>query len=413
MPDKKSCRSEADRRNTVVRGNSRFTVLTPRLIRLEYDQEGIFEDRPTKTVLNRDFPAVDFTLSEQGEGVIIETSDLTLYYHGGEFSSHSLEISLKADCHVHGSRWYFSQKPETLKGTCRTLDEADGAVPLEEGLVSRDGFSYLDDSQTMVFEEGQLVPAGRPHAVDGYFFGYARDYFGALKDFFFLSSGTPRLPRYALGNWWSRYWAYSQDEFLALTDSFAAEKIPFSVFVVDMDWHLVDVEERFGGGWTGYSWNRELIPDPEGLLKELHNRNYRVTLNLHPASGVRAYEDAYPEMARALGVDPESESTLPLRLEDREFLNAYFRYLHHPLEDQGVDFWWVDWQQGSVSSRPGMDPLWLLNHYHCEDMEKRGKTPLILSRYAGPGSHRYPVGFSGDTVISWESLAFQPYFTST
>ena len=41
------------------------------------------------------------------------------------------------------------------------------------------------------------------------------------------------------------------------------------------------------------------------------------------------------------------------------------------------------------------------------------KRPLILSRYAGLGSHRYPIGFSGDSIISWASLNFQPYFTST
>ena len=38
---------------------------------------------------------------------------------------------------------------------------------------------------------------------------------------------------------------------------------------------------------------------------------------------------------------------------------------------------------------------------------------LTFSRYAGPGSHRYPVGFSGDSIVTWESLNFQPYFTST
>lgn len=48
-----------------------------------------------------------------------------------------------------------------------------------------------------------------------------------------------------------------------------------------------------------------------------------------------------------------------------------------------------------------------------EGEEQDHELPLILSRYAGPGSHRYPVGFSGDTVVSWESLKFQPYFTST
>ncbi len=38
---------------------------------------------------------------------------------------------------------------------------------------------------------------------------------------------------------------------------------------------------------------------------------------------------------------------------------------------------------------------------------------MTFSRYAGPGSHRYPVGFSGDTHITWDSLDFQPYFTNT
>ena len=38
---------------------------------------------------------------------------------------------------------------------------------------------------------------------------------------------------------------------------------------------------------------------------------------------------------------------------------------------------------------------------------------MILSRYAGPGSHRYPIGFSGDSIISWKTLDFQPYFTAT
>ena len=61
----------------------------------------------------------------------------------------------------------------------------------------------------------------------------------------------------------------------------------------------------------------------------------------------------------------------------------------------------------------GIDPLWMLNHFHFLDSGREGRRPLTFSRYAGPGSHRYPVGFSGDTVISWASLEFQPEFTAT
>lgn len=55
----------------------------------------------------------------------------------------------------------------------------------------------------------------------------------------------------------------------------------------------------------------------------------------------------------------------------------------------------------------------MLNHFHYLDNARDNQRPLTFSRYAGPGNHRYPVGFSGDAVISWDSLAFQPYFTAT
>ncbi len=53
------------------------------------------------------------------------------------------------------------------------------------------------------------------------------------------------------------------------------------------------------------------------------------------------------------------------------------------MEDQGVDFWWIDWQQGSHGK---MDPLWLLNHYRYSDNCRTGLAGLILSRYGGPAT---------------------------
>ena len=49
--------------------------------------------------------------------------------------------------------------------------------------------------------------------------------------------------------------------------------------------------------------------------------------------------------------------------------------------------------------------------YEHIDMKKTGKRAMIFSRYSGAGSHRYPIGFSGDTLCTWGSLEFQPYFT--
>ena len=265
----------------------------------------------------------------------------------------------------------------------------------------------------MFTDDGWVSPRAGG-GTDIYVFSYGNDYADALRAFYAVSGRTPVLPRWVLGNWWSRYHAYSADSYLELLDRFEAEGLPFSVAVLDMDWHRVaSVPDRYGSGWTGYSWERELFPDPEGFLAELHRRGLSVTLNVHPADGVRGFEDAYPKMAEALGRDPESDEPIAFDITDRAFLDAYLEVVHHPLEAQGVDFWWLDWQQGQYSRIEGIDPLWMLNHFHYLDSGRESRRPLTFSRYAGPGSHRYPIGFSGDTHISWESLDFQPEFTAT
>ncbi|MCR4885644.1 MAG: DUF5110 domain-containing protein, partial [Clostridiales bacterium] len=186
--------------------------------------------------------------------------------------------------------------------------------------------------------------------------------------------------------------------------------IPLSVAVIDMDWHVT--KNPYNSGWTGYSWNRSLFPDPERFLRALHGRGLRATLNLHPAQGVAPHEDAYESMCAAMGQDPEEKQTVDFNPTDEKYMRAYFELLHHPLEAEGVDFWWIDWQQGGVCSMEGLDPLWLLNEKHYRDIARSGKRAMILSRYAGPGSHRCPVGFSGDTKTTWRSLDFQPRFTA-
>ncbi|MCY1691547.1 hypothetical protein OVA29_13305 [Exiguobacterium sp. SL14] len=328
-------------------------------------------------------------------------------------SANTLYIDVLGNFSTYYSRYTFGGPLRTLKGTARTLDHADGVIPLEEGILSRQGYAAIDDSNAFVLTEDHFVEPRRSGTHDIYYFGYGHDYKQALRDFYHLTGPTPMLPRQVLGNWWSRYWRYSEKEYKDLMTRFKTEDIPFSVSVIDMDWHVTDIPERYGSGWTGYTWNRDLFPDPRGFLQWLKDDDRMVTLNLHPADGVRGFEEAYEAMAVAMGVDPESDVRIPFDFSDRTFIENYFTKLHHPHEADGVDFWWIDWQQGANSKMKGLDPLWMLNHYHALDIARDGNRPLIFSRYAGPGSHRYPVGFSGDTIISWASLQFQPYFTAT
>lgn len=399
---------------TIFTGNHyRITLLTQQLVRLEYSSSDYFEDGKTQIAINRQFPEVKYEVIEDEGRLELITDFFHLYYKKGPFSPQNLFIDTKNNYSAYGNRWYYGENYETLKGTARTLDEADGAINLEEGIVSKNGFAVLDDSDSFLFDESGLPIARPDKEIDLYFFAHGRDYFGALKDFYHLSGQTPLLPRYALGNWWSRYWPYSETEYLELMERFEAENVPLAVSVIDMDWHVTEVPERFGSGWTGYSWNRQLFPKPEHFLQTLHEKELKVTLNVHPADGVRAFEDSYPKVAKRLGLNQELEEAAVFDIADADFRKAYFEDVHHPLEEEGVDFWWIDWQQGIKGKMSDVDPLWLLNYYHYQDINREGGNDIILSRYAGPGSHRYPIGFSGDTFITWESLAFQPYFTST
>lgn len=392
------------------------SIITSRLIRVcRGKREGA-----TQLIVNRDMGEVPFTAEKKGGKLIIRTDDVTF--------SIKLDGSVKVT--FKSGRKITSFNRGNLRGTARTLDRKNGACRIGKGVISRNGGAYLDDN-TLSIEGGIKPSSGRIY--DRYYFLYDDDYRSALKDFYSISGNSPFIPKYALGNWWSRYKAYTQEEYKNVLREFEKRNIPLTIATIDMDWHWVNVVERFGKeakshgganlqdklfslllqGWTGYSWNTELFPDYKELLNWLKDRGYTVTLNLHPSQGVRFFEDQYPEMCKRLGLDPKEKKQIHFDLSNPNFIDAYFELLHHPYERDGVSFWWLDWQQGRTCNVKGLDPLWGVNHYHYTDLDRGDKRAMILSRFAGAGSQRYPIGFSGDTVISWKSLAFQPYFTAT
>ncbi len=416
----------------VVLDKVRFSVLTSRLIRMEFAEDGVFEDELSMAVSNRDFPAVKFASSAKGSSLTVSTSDLVVSCSdcSQPFSPKTLSASFKFE--GKKGAWRFGQKdPKNLKGTYRTLDctlgdhkvkikdwatwdlSKDVKIPLCDGLISRSGWAVYDDSGNILLKpgiaKGRLWVAKRPEGVrqDLYLFAYGLDFEAALRDAAALFGRQPLPPRYTLGYWYSRYWAYTDKEIEALADQFDRMDVPIDVMVVDMDWHKA--------GWTGYSWCPAFFPRPDQFLSDLKERGLKITLNLHPADGVGKHEDQFEEVCRDMGLNPAKTERVDFDCVDPKFMDSYFKRLHNPMEDSGVDFWWMDWQQGSKTKMDGLDPLPWLNRLHWEDQERRDKAkrPLFFSRFGGLGSGRYPVGFSGDTISVWESLAYQPYFTAT
>lgn len=422
---------------------ARFTLITPECIRIEYSPSGRFVDAPTLLAAYRD-PASGCR-PVAGAPVVVEdragqspftisTQRFELAYtpDGAGLSERSVRVRVQGPFAPGGpdgpvTQWMpGAAQRGNLGGTIATLDGIRGPVPLPDGLLARDGWYLIDDSQGHLLVDGWIrTRDAEPGATDWYLLAYGRDYHAALRAYTALSGPVPLPRRYLLGSWYSRYWPHTSEEFRQIVRDYESHEIPLDVVVLDMDWHR--------DGWTGWSWNRELLPDAEDLLRWLHGRGLAVTLNVHPADGVGPHEDRYGDYMRALERDPASDQTVPFDAGDRRQMGVLLRQVIQPLESpddpgEGVDFWWLDWQQDKfVRSIPDLTNLQWLNRLFFEHTRvqvssggaSRLRRGVSFSRWAGDprehrwGDHRYPIHFSGDAHTGWRMLAFQVPFTST
>ena len=429
----------ADPEAVVTSGSARFTVLTSRMIRIQYSQTAQFEDRATFAIVNRRLPVPEFTTESSDGYLYIRTADVELRYKEGSVfrASDKKPDNLMVTFRMNGRKciWYPGKDDSmNLLGTNRTLDTAWGdnaRGKLEKGLLSRAGWSIIDESPsatrgdgstTYAFEQKEegitwwASPVDRT-AIDWYFLGYGHDYKDCLSDYTKVGGRVPLPPKYIFGYWYSRYWAYTQNEFQQIVRDAENYDVPMDVLIMDMDWHK--------SGWTGWSWNTSRIPSPRTLINYIHSHGLRTALNLHPSDGVGTHEDSYKAMARDLG--DTSGGTLIWKVEDYDYMKALFKDVLRPHEKEGVDFWWLDWQQALTVGKHGQEKdytpaegsetlgetFWC-NHTFFEDMQKNRPElrPVIYHRWGGLGSHRYPICFSGDTWAAWSTLGYEIFFTS-
>ncbi|NLF49034.1 MAG: alpha-xylosidase, partial [Acholeplasmataceae bacterium] len=234
---------------TIEVGNYRFSILTTRLIRIEYSATQQFLDQPTQTVWSRDFQVVPYQVTEESSRTTIETEDIVLLCTNPTiYSKSSGFITLKSS----EVTWYFGEECPNLFGTARTLDLISGSTPLKNGVISQSGIAILDDSKSLPLNVSGRVDPITHTRIDLYCFAYGHDYLAAVRDYYHLSGALPLIPRYAFGNWWSKYWPYRDRDFLEVVHQFHQLNIPLSVLVIDMDWHITEIEgvQDYWQGWT-------------------------------------------------------------------------------------------------------------------------------------------------------------------
>ena len=387
--------------------NYRITVISECLIRLEYDAEGIFEDRPTEFAICRDFNVPEFKAEQDEKFLEIKTKYFILNYAKGkpfEASKVAPDANLKVTLNDTDKMWY-PNHPEARNfyGTNVSIEGKDNKR-LEKGLYSTDGFCSIDDSLSLIIDEDGYLKDPERKRVDMYLFMYRRDFGKCLRDYFTLTGKPPLIPRYALGIWWNRDVTYDFNSAKKLVGDFNRNKIPLSVLLLGGSWHKQNMIGKKISP-TGFSFNNDLYSNPSGLFSYMHERGIRVGLSISPEDGVLPQEDRYNEFISDTEI--QDGTIIPFNMFNKEFIIRYFKAMIYPLINYGADFFFIDYNRDIKSLRT-------LNYYHYKDtLRDTTKRGLILSRNGLVAAHRYPAHYSGKTLVSWKTLESLPYFNST
>ncbi len=379
--------------------NYRITILSERLVRLEYNKDGQFFDDLTELVRNRDFDIPEFKVNQDDKYLEITTKYFMLkYVKEKPFEGLNIEIYLLNTDKI----WNVKSKEVrnfNTSGQGFILEKAD----YQKGLYSVDGFVTLDDNASMIINQDGFLTPNVENRFDKYVFMYRRDFGMCLKDYFTLTGYPPLIPRYALGNWWNKSEIYNFMDVSNLLSKFNREDIPLAVVLLDEFWHLKDARD-LDKYKTGFTFNRNLFSDPVYFTNFLHEKGVKLGLNINPTEGIMPHEDAYDMIASQLGLN--DKSTIPFNAFDKNILQIYLHQLIEPLEQKGIDFFWVSYDEAKdILTKRALSYY----HYYYADRfdNKRG---FILSSNGNVNAHQYTALDGGRTLVSWDVLNEIPFF---
>lgn len=357
-----------ERENIITLGKSRISVLTPRLVRIEYNENSIFEDRPTSRVINRKFEKFSFGITESETLIEINTGIFTLTYVK---NSPIKTGKLKAVINRTKVEWNPSSKEiKNLRGINYSIDTMKENIILDKGLYSLDGYSILDDSNSLVLDEHDIFIDRGKNNFDIYLFMYDNDFDSALKDYFSLTGYPSLIPRYALGAWWYKNDKYSETDIYNLINRFKSENFPISIFLL------------------GDSLLNGYVPsiNVKNISDYLIKNNIKIGTTINPS----------------INIDNNKNSFIPF---SNDKIGLYLNNIINNYNNVGIDIFSIDYKNSNDKIN-----LWKLDHYHSGAMVMRGKRSLTLTRNHGLSMHRYPVMWSGKTKVSFHTLNLLPRY---
>ena len=375
----------------IIKGNNyRFTILTPRLIRIEYNKNGAFEDRATSLVVNRTFGDSNFNLSNDEVSLTISTEYFKLtYIKERPITGNNIKVNITGT----DKEWYPNYKEFRNVGSITySLDDLTNNLKLGKGLYSLDGFALLDDSKNFVIDNETFLP--RQETTDLYLFAYRADLGLCLQDYFNLTGYPPMIPRYTLGCWWYKNDIYNMLKIDDILKKFNDNKIPISVFLLGDKWH---------NNSENYMYDKSLF-DLQNINSFYNEKPQRFGLTINPSLPILKQDPLYNQVIQYIQSNKDFVSLIPL---NNNTISIYLNLIVNSLLNSGIKIFNIDYY--NPQDKLG---LFLLNHYHyvIANMNERG---VILSRNPGIAPHRYPIIYSGKTKVSWDTLKALPSYNNS
>ncbi len=289
---------------------------------------------------------------------------------------------------------------------------------------------YVDHSEKVNFEIGsnlvsqnQFIVANQQIRFDIILADKLLDVIGKFSK---MTGQVPSLPEWSYGLWLSTSFTtdYSEETVLEFIDGMIERDIPFEVFHFDCFW-MKEFE------WTNFEWNTDLFPDPEGLLKKIHDRGKKVCVWINPyiAQKSALFDEGYKNGYFILGEDnqPWQIDLWQPGLAVVDFTNpkavAWYQSKLNKLMDMGVDSFKTDfgeripvpskfYQTSVVKYYDGSDPYEMHNYYthlynKCvfEAIKAHGKEACLFARSGTVGGQQFPVHWGGDCLSNYVSQA--------
>ena len=305
-------------------------------------------------------------------------------------------------------------------GTCS--DKAYKDVPF---FLSSAGYGVLVNSPARVsFEIGTEQVMRSQFAVPGedldYFLIYGPEPKQVIARLGALS-GRPALPpAWSFGLWLTTSFVTDYDEktVMGFVDGMRDRNIPLHVFHFDCFWMK-------GHHWVDFTWDSDVFPDPQAMLRRLKDKGLRICVWINPYVGERSrlfergMKEGFLLMKPNGDVYQRGKWQAGMGLVD--FTNpaavAWYQGELRALLRMGVDCFKTDFGEEiptDVVYFDGSDPEKMHNYYTLLynkavfDLltEERGAgDALVFARSATATCQRFPVHWGGDSYGTFESMA--------